>query len=75
VRVAPDLGFAKVYLSIFSPGKEPSEIFELVKENTKKIRTILASKVKLQLRIVPELAYYIDDSLDYIENIENILKQ
>lgn len=75
VRVSPDLGFAKVYLSIFAPGKETTEIFDQVNENNKKIRSILGSKVKNQLRVVPELAFYIDDSLDYIENIENILKK
>lgn len=75
VRISPDLGFAKVYLSIFNLGKDINEIFELVCENNKKIRSILASKVKHQLRIVPELAFYIDDSLDYIENIDKLLQK
>ena len=72
VRISPDLGLAKVYLSIF-PSDKTEETLELVKMNTKNIRRILGSRVGKQLRIVPELAFYIDDSLDYIENIDNLL--
>jgi ribosome-binding factor A len=72
VRISPDLGLAKVYLSIF-PSDKSEETLEVVRMNTKNIRRILGSKVGKQLRIVPELAFYIDDSLDYIENIDNLL--
>jgi ribosome-binding factor A len=72
VRISPDLGLAKVYLSIF-PSDKSDETLEVVKMNTKNIRRILGTKVGKQLRVVPELAFYIDDSLDYIENIDNLL--
>lgn len=72
VRISPDLGLAKVYLSIF-PSDKSEETLDLVKMNTKNIRRILGTRVGKQLRVVPELAFYIDDSLDYIENIDNLL--
>lgn len=75
VRMSPDLSFAKVYISIFSIGKEKDEIFALIKDNVKPIRTMLGNRVKKQFRIVPEIAFYIDDSLDYIENIDSLLNQ
>ncbi len=72
VRVSPDLGVAKVYLSIF-PSTNKDEVFALVKQNTKAIRHELAQRIKNQMRIVPELQFFIDDSLDYIENIDRLL--
>ncbi len=72
VRISPDLGLAKVYLSIF-PSKDTEPTLKLIKMNTKNVRRILGRKVGKQLRIVPELAFFIDDSLDYIENIDNLL--
>lgn len=72
VRISPDLGLAKVYLSIY-PSSVTEETLKLVKMNTKSIRKILGNKVAKQLRIVPELAFFVDDSLDYIENISNLL--
>lgn len=75
VRVSSDLSFAKVYLSIFSPKIDKTEIFELAKKNTKKIRFLLGGKIKNQIRVIPEIVFYVDDSLDYIENIENLLKK
>ncbi len=73
VRVSPDLGLAKVYLSIF-PTEKKVEILELVKQNVKTIRHELGQRIRNQMRIVPELAFFIDDSLDYIENIDRLLK-
>jgi len=72
VRISPDLGLAKVYLSIF-PSDKSEETLELVKMSSKNIRRILGKRVGKQLRIVPELAFFIDDSLDYIENLDNLL--
>jgi len=74
VRVSPDLSVAKIYLSSFSINKN-ADILELVKQSTKVLRYTLANKVKNQLRIIPELVFYNDDSLDYLENIEKLLKQ
>lgn len=73
VRVSPDLGLAKAYLSIFPSAKGP-ELLENIKNNTKAIRFALGQKVGKQLRVVPDLAFYLDDSLDYLENIDRLLK-
>ncbi|MBL4624044.1 MAG: 30S ribosome-binding factor RbfA [Flavobacteriales bacterium] len=73
VRMAPDLSFAKVYLSIFAPGKD-EDFLEIVKKHTGEIRYELASKVRHQLRIVPGLAFFKDDSIDYAEEINELLK-
>ncbi len=74
VRMSPDLSVAKIYLSIF-PVKKDENPLEKIKEKTSHIRYELGVRVKNQLRIVPELIFYIDDSLDYIEKIDNILKK
>lgn len=73
VRVAPDLSFAKVFVSIFAPSKDEQELFKSIQGNTKKIRQLLAQKVAKQLRIIPELAFHIDDSIAYEENITRLL--
>lgn len=73
VRVSPDLGVAKVYISIF-PTDKKEDILETVKVHSKQIRHELAQRVRHQLRVVPELIFYLDDSLDYIENIDKLLK-
>ncbi|MBR4963098.1 MAG: 30S ribosome-binding factor RbfA, partial [Muribaculaceae bacterium] len=67
VRVSPDLSVAKVYLSIF-PSDKAEEILSAVKESAKSIRFELATRVRFQLRKVPELSFFVDDSLDYIDN-------
>jgi ribosome-binding factor A len=73
VRVTPDLGQAKVYLSLFPPAQK-EKVFSIVKEKTRVIRHELARRIRHQLRIVPELVFFVDDSLDYIEKIDNILR-
>jgi ribosome-binding factor A len=73
VRVSPDLSFAKVFLSIF-PSSNQKEVLISIQDRTSKIRYELGQKVRSQLRIVPEIAFYIDDSLDYIDNIDKLLK-
>jgi ribosome-binding factor A len=74
VRISPDLGSAKVYLSIMAT-KDKQAIFKLVENQTSAVRRKLGGKVGKQLRIVPELAFYIDDSLDYAMKIEELLKK
>lgn len=74
VRVSPDLSVAKAYLSIFPPAQAP-EILEILTRNARTIRYELAQRVRFQLRKCPELAFYLDDSLDYIENIDNLLSK
>jgi ribosome-binding factor A len=73
VRVSPDLGLAKVYLSIFPSEKGP-ELLETIEHNNRTIRYDLGQRVRMQLRKIPELDFYLDDSLDYIDNIDNLLK-
>ena len=73
VRVSPDLGVAKIYLSIF-PSNKAADIVKEITEMAGYFRNLLGKRVKHQLRVVPELHYYFDDSLDYIDNIENLLK-
>ena len=73
VRVTPDLSLAKVYLSIF-PSEKSAELLKNIENNSKSLRHEVAQKVRFQLRKMPELAFYIDDSLDYIEKIDSLLK-
>jgi ribosome-binding factor A len=73
VRVSPDLGLAKVYLSFF-PAEKRASTLELVQNRTVLIRKELAAEVAKQLRKVPDLAFYLDDSLDYFEEIDRLLK-
>lgn len=72
VRVSPDLSIAKAYLSIF-PSERSAEILENIKNQSRTIRYELAQNVKDVLRKCPELQFYLDDSLDYIENIDRLL--
>ncbi|WP_085537537.1 30S ribosome-binding factor RbfA [Massilibacteroides vaginae] len=73
VRVSPDLSIARAYLSIFPSAKGP-ELLEAIRANTKAVRYDLGQRVRMQLRKIPELSFFIDDSLDYIEKIDNLLK-
>lgn len=73
VRVSPDLSFAKVYVSIF-PASNQEDILNSIKDHSTKIRFDLGQKVRSQLRIVPDIAFHIDDSLDYIDKIDKLLK-
>jgi ribosome-binding factor A len=73
VRVSSDYGLAKVYLSVF-PSTRSAEILEKLNKSNKEIRFQLGQLEKHQLRKIPELALYLDDSLDYIDNIGSILK-
>ena len=72
-KVTPDLSKARSYLSFFNAQNNDAAI-AAVRRNTKDIRYRLAQKVKHQLRVIPQLEFFIDDSLDYLENIENLLK-
>lgn len=74
VRVSPDLGYAKVHISVF-PFDRSAEIMNAVETNEWKIRKALAARVRNQLKAVPELTFFLDDSLEYIDNIDNLLKQ
>ena len=73
VRMSPDLSLAKVYLSIF-PSDKGEELVENITRNAKAIRYELGLRMGQQLRRIPELAFFLDDSIDYLENIDNLLK-
>lgn len=74
VNVTADLSIAKVYLSIF-PNKEAQELLKGIRSNTPLIRHELAQRTKNQLRRMPNLEFFIDDSLEYIDRIEKSLKR
>ena len=73
VRFSPDMSIARVYLSVF-PSEKAEEIVKNINENMKTIRYELGTRVRHQLRIIPELKFFVDDSLDYIEKIDSLLK-
>lgn len=72
-RISPDMSFCRVYLSVF-PSEKGAEIIKNINDNTKAIRFELGKRVRYQLRVIPELKFFLDDSLDYIENIDNLLR-
>ena len=74
VRVSPDLSIARVYLSIF-PSEKADEILKNINASAKTVRYELAQRVRYQLRKTPELSFFVDDSLDYIEHIDELLKK
>lgn len=74
VRMSPDFSLAKVYLSIF-PFERHEAIMQTLADNNWMIRKALGTRVRNQLRIVPELAFYLDDSLEYISEIDKLLKK
>lgn len=73
VVISPDLSIAKVYLSIFSKTKK-QVVLDQFRIRTREIRGILGNNVRHQLRVIPELQFFVDDSLDYIEKIDQLLK-
>ncbi|WP_055444167.1 30S ribosome-binding factor RbfA [Lacinutrix himadriensis] len=73
VKVTVDLSVAKVYLSIF-PNNKGKELLEGIKSNTPLIRHELAQRTRHQLRRMPNLEFFVDDSLEYIDKIEQSLK-
>ena len=74
VKVSPDLSICTAYLSIF-PSEKGEEMISNITRNEKQIRYELGTRVRYQLRIIPELRFFIDDSLDYIERIDELLKK
>ncbi len=74
VKISPDLSVAKIYLSIF-PSSKTKEVMETISQMSRQLRGELGRKMAKQLRIIPELNYYVDDSLDYVEKIDELLKK
>ena len=73
-KVSPDLSVCTAYLSIF-PSERGEELLENIEKNNQQLRYALGQRVRYQLRIVPELRFFIDDSLDYIDRIDELLKK
>ena len=74
VKVSPDLAIAKIYVSVF-PSDKAEAVMAVLDENARALRGELGAKVGKQLRIVPEITFYLDNSLDYVEHIEELLKK
>ena len=74
VRVSPDFGYAKIYVSVFPFDKHP-QLLATLEENNWFIRRQLGQRIRNQLKVVPELQFFLDDSLEYIENIDSLLKE
>lgn len=73
-KISPDLSIAKVYVSILAV-EEPKKVIEELNENERDIRFAFGKKIKNQLRIVPHLKFFQDDSMEYYENIDRLLKE
>ncbi len=74
VRISPDMSVARIYLSIF-PYKEEENYIELINQHSKYIRNQLGQHVRHQLRIIPELVFFRDDSIDYAGRIDELLNK
>ncbi|NDW08196.1 30S ribosome-binding factor RbfA [Dysgonomonas sp. 520] len=74
VRISPDLGVAKAYLSIF-PSEKGAELLKNINANVKAIRYDIGQRLGKQLRIIPEFTFFLDDSLDYLDNIDRLLNK
>ena len=74
VRISPYMSFVRAYLSVF-PSAKAEEIVKNINNNSKAIRFELGNRVRHQLRIIPELKFFVDDSLDYVERIDELLKK
>lgn len=74
VRISPDLSVARVYVSIF-PFNPKEDLLKSITEHTGAIRNEMGKRLKHQLRHIPEFVFYLDDSLDYIERIDDLLNE
>ena len=74
VKISPDLAMAKVYVSIF-PSAKAQDVMQRLQDETSRLRGELGRRVAKQLRIVPERAFYRDDSLEYVEHIDELMKK
>ena len=74
VRVSPDLSIAHIYLSIF-PQNKVTQTMTLIEENTHRFRGELGALERHQLRVIPEIVFHLDDTIDRMERIDELLKQ
>ena len=75
VRITDDLSIAKVYLSVLAPGRDEEPIYRLIDERQDEIRFKLASKIRHQVRRIPELLFFHDDTAEYVNKIQNIFSE
>ncbi|MEX2572913.1 MAG: 30S ribosome-binding factor RbfA [Balneolaceae bacterium] len=75
VRVTPDLSIAKIYISVFSPERDSETVFQYIDEHTSEIRYELAGRIRHQVRRIPELHFYVDDSAEYVNRMEHLFKK
>ncbi len=74
VRISPDLSIAKAYLSVF-PSEKGEEIVQNINKNMKSIRYELGTRLRYQLRIIPEIKFFVDETLDMLDHIDELLKK
>lgn len=75
VRLTPDLSIAKVYISVFSPDRDPDTVFQHIDDHTDEIRYELAGRIRHQVRRIPELHFYVDDSAEYVNRMETLFNK
>lgn len=73
-RISPDMSVCRAYLSVF-PSNKAEEIVQNINANQRQVRYELGTRLGKQLRIIPELKFFIDDSLDYAQHIDDLLRQ
>ena len=74
VRVSPDLGYAKIYITFLNE-KDPQRALSVVRIHNKELRRILASKIKDTVRKIPEIEFFYDDTMDFVESIDKLFEQ
>ena len=74
VKISPDLSVARVYLSVY-PSDKTEAVMATIAENARALRGELGHKMGKQLRIIPELNFFVDNSLDYVEHLDELLKK
>jgi ribosome-binding factor A len=74
VRVTPDLGYVKVYLTFLNE-KDPQKALNLVRQYNKEIRTMLAAKIRNVVRKIPELEFFYDDTMDFVERMDKVFEK
>lgn len=72
IRLTPDLSVARVYLSILAPGQNEKAVFSKLQDANTEIRTTLAQRIRHQVRKIPELQFYMDDTSEYVNKIETL---
>lgn len=75
VSLTEDLSIARVYLSVFAPGRDEIPIFEKLDESVQEIRYKLAGKIRNQVRKIPELQFFVDDTAEYVDKIESLFQK